>query len=76
MAVRVAQREGLWLVYEGSVLVYSGPSRRVEDWLDRAENTGRLSPAPPDIEAASPARGKDLVPRARPRHEPRVLACR
>jgi hypothetical protein len=46
MAVRIEHREGLWLVYEGGALLYSGGYRQVQDWLDLAENAGRLAPVP------------------------------
>jgi hypothetical protein len=76
MAINVEYRDGLWLVSEGGVPVYSGAYRQVEDWLDLAENAGRLTPAPPPVAAVPPARGKGLPTPAQPRHTPAALAQR
>jgi len=37
----VEPNEGLWLVYEDGVQVFSGEYHQVESWLDLAENSTR-----------------------------------
>ena len=76
MSVSVELRDGLWLVSEGGVPVYSGTYRQVEDWLDLAENAPRLSPAPPPVTAVPPTGGKGLPTLVRPRHKPAAPARR
>ena len=38
MEFHIQPHDGLWLVWRNGTPVFSGDYRRVEDWLDRAEN--------------------------------------
>jgi hypothetical protein len=76
MSVRIEPREGLWLVSEAGVPLFAGAYGQVEDWLDLAENTGRLSSVPQPVSEMPPSRRPGLPRLARTAGDPGALGRR